>query len=155
MIIQRKLDISTVTTGLVCHGVNCLSVMGAGVALAIAIKWPNVNTAYRALFSRPVQSELLGTVQFVDVDILLTVANCFTQIYTGFDTNGNPPANIDAIRKTLEECVKWCNDHDEDMYTPLIGCGLGGLSWESEVKAIYEDVHEGLNDNLTWTICVL
>lgn len=154
-----KKDITTVTKGIVAHGCNCLGVMGAGVALAIARKWPKALNDYKQYLTQfgPAFHLALGHVQLSSMDVQgeLLIANCFTQVSVGYDKDGNPPASLSAIEDSLRSLVKTCNIRRQDLYTPQIGCGLGGLDWETQVKPIYEKLAEELNDDLNWYVCTI
>jgi O-acetyl-ADP-ribose deacetylase (regulator of RNase III) len=152
-----KKDVTTVTSGVVAHGANAVSVMGSGVALAIAGKWPKVFEQYKiylATYGKDFH-KALGNTQLVILDDNLWVVNCITQVYTGFDKFGNPPASLDAIERSLRETIIHCNTLNLDLYTPQIGCGLGGLDWETQVKPIYEKLSEELSDGLNWYVCTI
>ena len=41
-------DLLKVKKGIVCHQVNCIGVMGAGIAQDIRTKWPAVYRNYKA-----------------------------------------------------------------------------------------------------------
>ena len=97
----------------------------------------------------------LGQTRLTIVNNELYVANCITQVYTGFDKNGNPPASCSAIEDCLTQVVGYCNTFGLDLYTPQIGCGLGGLDWTIEVKPIYEKVSEHLSSDLNWYVCTI
>jgi len=154
-----KKDITTVTKGIVGQGVNCLAVMGAGVALAIAKKWPKALAEYKQYLGKFGQTPYLalGMVQLSAIDDKgeLIIANCFTQVSVGYDKDGNPPASLSAIEDSLRSLVKTCNIRHQDLYTPQIGCGLGGLDWETQVKPIYEKLSEELDDDLNWYVCTI
>lgn len=154
-----KKDITTVTKGIVSHGCNCLGVMSAGVALAIARKWPKAFDEYKRHLARfgPAYDLSLGMVQLSAIDDKgeLVIANCFTQVSVGYDKNGNPPASLSAIEDSLRSLVKTCNIRHQDLYTPQIGCGLGGLDWETQVKPIYEKLSEELDSDLNWYVCTI
>jgi len=152
-----KKDVTTVTKGIVAHGCNAVSVMGAGVALAIARKWPKVFEQYKVYLSTYGKDfhKALGNTHLVILDDNLWVVNCITQVYTGFDKAGNPPASLDAIERSLRETIIHCNTLKLDLYTPQIGCGLGGLDWETEVKPLYESLEDELDDGLNWYVCTI
>lgn len=153
-----KKDIITVTKGIVAHGCNCLGVMGAGVALAIARKWPMVLNDYKVFLSNYGKDyhRALGDVQLALTDNPdVMVANCFTQIGVGFDPLGNPPASLTAIETSLRKTINGCNINQLDLYTPQIGCGLGGLDWAIEVKPLYEALEDELDDGLNWYVCTI
>lgn len=155
MIQTIKKDITTVTKGIVAHGCNALGVMGAGVAYAIAKKWPLAEANYSVYCRTSALHEvdILGTVFPVGIGDVM-VANCITQRSVGFDRFGNPPASLEAIRETLSECVTMANRYGLDLYTPQIGCGLGGLSWD-DVEKIYNELSEKLNNDLNWYVCTI
>ena len=146
MLIMQQMDVTSPTRGIIAHGCNAVHVMGAGVALAIARKFPQAYNAYKNLHVRNGQlvecPHLLGTVQFVDIDYNLFIANCFTQIKTGRDEHGNPPAYLEAIEQCLTQCLVHAQTHGVPLYAPQIGCGLGGLDWETQVKPIYTKLAE-------------
>lgn len=137
-------DITTVTEGVVAHGCNCQGVMGGGVALAIRNKWPVAYSMY-ADMCREFKAEhgttagLLGTVNLVTIQVMpvLIVANLFTQYFFGTD---RPHANINAIREALAVVIEFCEASENRLYLPQIGSGLGGLSWEDDVRPVLEEL---------------
>ena len=146
MITYIKQDITELDRGFILHGVNCQGVMGSGIALAIRNKWPQVYEQYKikcAAFQED-QQQLLGKVQFVDVDpdTPLVIANGFTQINFGKDHQRY--ADPWAIKKCLLQTVDIVRLFYEDVpiYMPMVGCGLGGLNWKLDVQPIVEHVHD-------------
>lgn len=120
-----------VTPCIIMHGVNCQNVMGSGVAKALYYAWPEVKEMYHYRFHGSVdtEKELLGTVQFVLVKpAQILVANCFTQVYYGKDGKkyANELAIMSCLRKVLEHAS---NAGIKHVYSPTIGCGLGGCNW--------------------------
>lgn len=135
-------DITTVTKGLIGHGVNAQGVMGSGVALAIRNKWPMVYDYYKSLSKQQMK---LGTVQIVDINDEIKIANIFSQEFFGSD--GIKYASADAIKIGLQYCFEYCFLFDIDVFSlPKIGCGLGGLIWEEDVLPILEELHLKYND---------
>jgi O-acetyl-ADP-ribose deacetylase (regulator of RNase III) len=128
MIKYRNMDITTVETGIVAHGVNCQKVMGSGVAKAIREKWPE---AYRQYITHP---SVLGEVCWAKIETGLWVANCHTQVNYGRD--GKRYADPEAIRYSLSQVLAWADQKELPVYMPKIGCGLGGLSWNDDVWPI-------------------
>ena len=63
---------------IIIHCCNDIGVMGAGVAAAIAQKWPNVKSEYKK-WHRGKQGFKLGNVQFVKVEDDLVVCNMIGQ----------------------------------------------------------------------------
>jgi O-acetyl-ADP-ribose deacetylase (regulator of RNase III) len=133
-------DITAIQRGVILHGVNCQNVMGAGLAKKIAEKWPSVKQAYHDM-----KPKRLGDIQFVVVHRELIVVNCFTQldymrshpqIWNCRDCAG-PFASIAAISHCVHQALHFLPD-DAKVFTPRIGCGLGGLDWDRDVKPIFE-----------------
>lgn len=140
-----KKDITTATTGIVAHGVNCQGKMGSGVAFFIRRRWPQAYQEYMTycrLFDNNRQS-MLGMVQTVDVgnEIMpLIVANCFTQLYYGYD--GKQYADVSAVREALYNISAYADTYNLPIYLPKIGCGLGGLSFDQDVQPILEKIEQ-------------
>jgi O-acetyl-ADP-ribose deacetylase (regulator of RNase III) len=130
---EIKKDITTVTHGIIAHGVNCQGVMRSGVAKAIREKWPEVYEAYMTV--KP-SRDLLGAAQGINVSNDLRVYNCWTQEYYGRD--GRRYASPSAVYRALRRVFDDANAMRREVYLPKIGCGLGGLDWETEVKPMVE-----------------
>lgn len=130
-------DITTVKEkAILVNGVNCQKRMGAGVAKAYYTKWPKVKEKYLQVEAR------LGGVNLIPVDShnRLYVANCYTQEFYGFD--GKRYASLEAITKCFNSLAKFSANTAYQIYTPLVGCGLGGLDWENEVKPALEEIED-------------
>lgn len=126
-------DITNETSGLIIHGVNCVGVMGSGVALAIKTKWPQVYEAYK---SHQQGREALGKVQFVPIEPGLYIGNCWTQEFFGND--GKIYADRGALRRCLFQALAFCETHGLELKTPKIAAGLAGLNWDADVVPIFE-----------------
>lgn len=139
MIDYIEKDIVTVGMGIVAHGVNCQGKMGSGVAKAIRDKWPEVYEAYR---TNPTGRAMLGTCHLVQIEEndSLFVANLYTQVFYGY--GGGRYADSEAVRRSLDQCAMYAEIYDLPIIMPKIGCGLGGLSWESDIKPIVESISE-------------
>lgn len=147
MIEYIKKDITSVERGVIGHGCNCQGRMGSGVALAIRNKWPQVYEQYIVLCKdNSDKRKLLGTIQAIPVVVELVVVNLFTQLNYGFD--GQKYANIHAISKSLDTMFGFVSAVKLPAYIPRIGCGLGGLDWEQDVKPEVERLVEKHQINL-------
>lgn len=126
-------DITTIEApAIIIHGVNCQGAMGSGIARAIYEKWPRVREDYINYGSME-----LGTIQPVAVGKELWVVNCFTQEYYGADKKKY--ADIGAIVDCLQSVSLLAQSLPIwDIYSPRIGCGLGGLDCDSEVVHAFE-----------------
>lgn len=127
-------------TAIICHQVNCLGVMGAGLAKQIAIRWPEVETSYKQ-FVRNTEAPyvLLGTAQVVETSIKnLYVANLFGQKEVR-KFPGEKATDYGAVAKSLadlwNQLVHIAHRQGYDIYFPYgIGCGLGG----GDVTVVHE-----------------
>lgn len=71
-------------------------------------------------------------------DPKIIVANLFTQDRYGSD--GKVYADRQAIAIALEQVFMMSNTMNMPIYMPKIGCGLGGLDWNNDVKPIVEEL---------------
>lgn len=140
----KPYDITQVTHGIIFQGCNARGVMGSGVAKAIRTKWPEVYEPYHAhCASADSRRELLGTVVWVDVTPddtfgMLMIANGITQL--DFGSDGKVYASTDAITQALETAAAYAILYNLPLYLPPVGCGLGGLSWDTDVKPIVDSL---------------
>lgn len=132
-------DILSIDRGVICHGVNLQNKFGSGLAGAIAAKWPYAKEVYHWAF-RGAFPPQLGDYEYAVVAPEVTVAHCFTQEHCGYD--GKRYASLPAIRTALTPILAMANYQSVPVYLPRIGCGLGGLSWEDEVRPLYERLAE-------------
>lgn len=126
-------DITTIEgPAIIIHGVNCQGAMGSGIARSIYEKWPRVRGDYIHYGSME-----LGNIQPVAVGGKLWVVNCFTQFYYGGDKKkyADPSAILGCLGR-LSLFAQSLSIYD--IYSPRIGCGLGGLDWDSEVLSVFE-----------------
>ena len=137
MIHEHKGDITTVQSGIICHGVNCQGVMGRGVALAIRNKWPDVYTDYRRfiVIAKDEQLDLLGHCYVLFMNEIggnrFGVANMFIQKFYG--TDKRKYVSYDAVDKSFEilstTSLITTPGGKTHVHFPLIGCGLAGGHW--------------------------
>lgn len=135
-----KKDITTVEQGIIVQGVNCMAVMGSGVAAAIRRKWPQVFEPYKKICLNYNKSgrALLGSVNFVEITPELIIANVFSQEFYGND--GVTYASPIAIILGLQNVFTYAEKANMPIYSVKIGCGLGGLSWEKDVEPIFTEL---------------
>lgn len=134
-------DITNETSGLIIHGVNCMGRMGSGIALAIKTKWPVV---YEKYMEHTQGKDALGSFQPVYISDGLYVGNCWTQEYFGKD--GRVYADKHSVFEALVQAFEFCYDHELELKSPQIGCGLGGLDWERDVKPLFNYVNHFFPD---------
>lgn len=127
-------DLLDIHRGILAHQVNCMGVMGAGLALQIADKWPKVRAAYMAQFKLGWD---LGRVQLVNVGSELWVANCASQYYIA--RRGTlAPTDYDAVAACFKTLRGQAQHDGTIVYLPWnYGCGLAGGDW-TKVSQILE-----------------
>jgi O-acetyl-ADP-ribose deacetylase (regulator of RNase III) len=148
-------DVLNVTRGVIAHGVNCRGVMGAGVALQIAKRWPHVLQEYRNYLEfqlNEVHVPPLGHVHFVAITDDLFIANCFTQLDIRPVAPSTTSADLSAVTITLEKLAAlqqhFRPSEQLPIHMPMIGCGLGGLKWQA-VDLVVRDIVESYQADIT------
>jgi len=132
-----------VKNGIICHQVNCIGAMGAGIALQIRNKWPVVYKNYKADCDSFAENprKMLGHVQDTLVSDGLVVANCFGQVYPG--RRGNM-TEYGAWNTILDKLSDLSNYFHLDLHMPyMIGCGLAGGDWDTMLKKIQSKFGQG------------
>ncbi|WCF11687.1 macro domain-containing protein (plasmid) [Paenibacillus thiaminolyticus] len=145
------------------HQVNCLGVMGGGLAKLIKEKYPSVFNKYDALCKMAKIAEngrkLMGCCHMVEVredviikdnvakvypvgdgELVRVVANLFGQYKIG--TN-QQRTEVSYLRKALEVMKKTSMEKGYSVALPYqLGCGLGGGEWAeilSTIKDVFDD----------------
>lgn len=143
-------DILCEPANIICHQVNCMGVMGAGLAKQIRNKFPFVYSEYKALCdeytNKRYKQILLGKAQIIDVenrksmhsplndyvyDNSISVCNLFGQYEFGRGVHTKPEALERAIYNL---CFLISQPNNEVLSTTIsipygIGCGLAGGDW--------------------------
>jgi O-acetyl-ADP-ribose deacetylase (regulator of RNase III) len=137
MIKYIKGDLLDAPQELIAHQVNCIGVMGSGVAKAIKDKYPIAFRDYNKLCSEGLGLKLLGVAQFVRGSDNRVVCNLFGQFK--FLPRNIRHTDYDALKTGFETIKK--TYPSQDIAMPKIGCGLGGGDW-SVVSVIIESIFD-------------
>lgn len=129
-------------------------VMGAGIALSIKQQYPKVWRTYRKEYEE--KGLFVGECQFVDINSNLTVVNAITQEHFGRNKD-TVYVSYEGIAKCFITISKFIEQKKNELTElnpghciiiyldfPLIGCGLGGGSFEIISKIIDECVPDEL-----------
>ena len=132
---------------LICHQVNCQSVMGSGVALQIKRKYPHIFDKYVEYIKacKEQNQSPLGTVLYAPIDISdgwdgQIICNMFAQDRYGND--GKRHTSYEALKSCLDGISKMAYGIEQesgtcDIALPfMVGCGLGGGDWNVVYKLI-------------------
>lgn len=146
----------------IVHQVNCMGVMGSGVAKQVKDRFPEVFLKYRESVNT-LEGKCLGGCLTVEALPNLRIANLFGQYYyrgykedyqyTCDDSYERPELNehCEAIRFTNYEAfyrglVRLRQELREDekkiAFPYKIGCGRGGADWsiiECMIKSVFSD----------------
>lgn len=109
--------------------VNCVGVMGGGIALAFKDKYPKMFLEYKEICNN----------QLLDIG-KLHLYRKESQWILNFPTKKDwkNPSKIEYIKEGLKNLVETYKEKGiNGLAMPQLGCGLGGLNW-NEVKPIME-----------------
>jgi O-acetyl-ADP-ribose deacetylase (regulator of RNase III) len=115
----------------ICHQVNCLGVMGAGLALQIRREWENVYNVYVDKDDWQV-----GDCQLVTIGDAQFVANLAGQQNVG----GGVQTDYNGLCQAFRQARDFTRANDIQLYIPhMMGCGLAGGDWDVVVHML-EDI---------------
>lgn len=125
-------NILDIKEGIICQQVNCMGVMGSGLAKQIRNKYPRVYEAYiKFVKESDTKVNNLGETLLVEVDKGLYVANMFSQFSYG---RSGLHTNYQKFEECLIRLKNTSDNYDKLKNLPIyfpykIGCGLGGGDW--------------------------
>lgn len=118
------------------HGANCMGFMGAGVAKPIHDRYPVNYGVYRYLCINGFFT-LGDCLEVGEGDH--TVYNLATQHFPG------PHANLGAIGLAVKNMAIQTAARQVDLVkTVRLGCGIGGLDWDEQVKPMLDELDSDL-----------
>jgi len=121
--------------------VNCVGIMGRGIALQFKKKFPQNYVAYENACN---EKEIVPGKVFVhETGNLLN-----PRLIINFPTKRHwrNPSLLEDIEAGLKDLVRVIRDyHIQSIALPPLGCGLGGLSWNS-VRTLIENLLGELSD---------
>lgn len=143
-----KGNLLDIDTGIICHGVNCMGVMGSGVAKQIRNTYPLAYNEYVKFCRKREPHDLLGCYQLVKVTDTLHISNMFTQLLYGND--GIRYVHYDEVANSFEALCKTLqfDGYTGTIYFPKIGAGLGGGNWNIIEKILDETIPQCYNPTL-------
>jgi O-acetyl-ADP-ribose deacetylase (regulator of RNase III) len=146
---------------IIVHCVNCLGVMGSGIALTIRKKWPHVfEQYYEYCYNMGVRNKsLLGECKIVKAEKNIAVANLFGQNSTGLIHIGDvdiEPVDYRAIKIGFARLKQqWLSFNESgkfigmpSLHMPRIACGLAAGRWDW-IETIITDVFSDVDIDIT------
>lgn len=117
------------------HGVNCRGKMGAGIAKTVREIYPVTYLVY---------NKACNTIGLEGGDMLPVlnpdgrwILNMASQYKEGRN------ADLEFLEDSLASSFVWCEENGFDAFAlPEIGCGIGGLDWDTEVLPLMEEYAE-------------
>lgn len=137
-------DMFEEATEAIVNTVNCVGVMGKGVALEFKRRWPENFKAYKRLCDAG-QLAPGHVFVFENKDIL---AQDRHQFLVNFPTKQHwrTQSRIEYIVSGLDDLVHWVSEQGiRSVALPPLGCGNGGLDW-SKVRPLIEQKLAPLTD---------
>lgn len=152
MITYHEGDLLKSRCDIICHQVNCLGVMGAGIAKQIKEQYPENYKLYKYAVDSNKKEDCLGRVCYWTDFKGLVIANMFAQL------DIYPRDVVHTDYKAFRECCKSIKDfaysqcvsglpHYRIGFPYNIGCGLAGGDWNI-VSQILEEEFAGPHWNV-------
>lgn len=148
-IVESKGDVLKVKADLICHQVNCLGVMGAGLAKQVKEQYPQVYKEYVSLVKccNKDNERLLGEVQFCYLNEYADIANIFGQEGVG---TGVRQTDYEALKSAFAKVhdyiiqVKTGKAFKMDVVAipKYFGCGLAGGDWDTVLGIITDALND-------------
>jgi len=133
---------------IVAHQVNCMGVMGSGVAAQVKRKYPIAYKMYKDLCDENSHYRvgLLGKAQLCPVSFLpdgsprIYIANLFGQYEYG-RSKYTIYTNYVALRQCMHELSEFALENNYTIAMPFkIGCDRGNGDWERNVYPMIENI---------------
>ena len=132
--------------------VNCVGVMGKGLALAVKQRWPACYHAYRAACQkgqlRPGQLHLWRNPAAPRPGQPQAIVNFPTK------DDWRQPSRLEWIDQGLQALVKLARqERFPSLAVPPLGCGLGGLDWRQVQPLIVKHLQPLAAEGMTIIVC--
>jgi O-acetyl-ADP-ribose deacetylase (regulator of RNase III) len=126
---------------LVCT-TNAMGVMGKGIALDFAKRWPSIVSPYKeACQKRLLKGGACCLFHLPTQDLFSPHKRYWAAFCTKHDWR--QPSQYEWVESGMRQLVSEMeSNHLTSVAIPALGCGLGGLQW-TKVKTIIEEVMQG------------
>lgn len=147
MIHHVQCDLLNATTDIIAHQVNCMGVMGSGVAAQIRERFPEVYVRYRNVCRYSEPDVLLGMAQYVaipgssDETRPHGVVNLFSQkTYGRYVVQTNYRAFRESLR--VMKNIMYHRGYQSVALPYRIGCVRGGGDWNRVLRIIEKELSD-------------
>ena len=134
MIIYKTGNLLNADTNAIVNTVNCVGIMGRGIALQFKNKFPGNYNAYASACKS-------GEVRLGKMFVFDVSDPAGPEYIINFPTKGHwrNKSDLQDIAKGLDDLVEVIvKKNIKSLALPPLGCGLGGLDWKS-VKSLIEE----------------
>ncbi len=129
---MRSGDLFAADTDAIVNAVNCVGVMGKGLALAFKKQFPDNFEAYR---------RACDTGEVMPGKMFVVERASAPRWIINFPTKRHwrSPSTLDDVRSGLVDLIAQVKSREiKSVAIPALGCGLGGLRWEDVRPAILD-----------------
>lgn len=125
----------------IVNPVNCVGVMGKGLAKEIYKRYPNLCNEY----FRACKNNLMNPGDVI-LEKDLNENKCRYILHLATKKHWKDPSQISWIKTGLKNLTEILIQNNlESVAVPAIGCGLGGLPWKEVLNIIYQYNTDKLN----------
>lgn len=107
---------------------------GAGFALAVRRKWPNVQEDFNKWVDRKPDQFLLGNIHIYEADDSLIFAKMICQ--HGYGPSKRPRLRYAALENCLKQIAIEASERGASIHMPMIGSGEAGGNWSIILEMI-------------------
>lgn len=132
-------SIFSVRSNMLVNPVNCVSVMGAGLAKEFRQRYK-----YTHMFSQYTNYCLLKSLHLGGNPCLSKISESEYVVLFPTKHHWNENSSLENIVLSLEHMLDW-NYPELSIAFPKIGCGLGGLDYEKDLKPIFLEMLPKMN----------
>lgn len=113
------------------------AVMGAGVAKEAAMRFPDLPAKLGKHISR------FAAQLYIEHPIICLPTKTDWKLQSDLDLIERGCIQLAMFGRAIDSVWAGENDHPPRVYLPKLGCGLGGLDWEKQVRPIVDSILEG------------
>jgi len=129
----------------IVNPVNCVGVMGGGLAKAFAERYPLMLMDYEEYCNRDLLRPGMVHSYYSNLEEEPIILNLPTK------DDWRDPSTYEYVRSGLVAMATYLNRFNIDsVAVPALGCGLGGLNWEVVDYEI--NIHSTLTPNTNWIV---
>lgn len=134
---------------IIAHQVNCMGVMGAGLAKQIKDKYPTVYREYKRVLDNITNSKLSTERMLGKAQMIFTSGHTFFNIFGQYRYGRDGQyTDYDAFRRAFYDAVDSYRGENEYQITIAIpygiGAGLAGGDWDT-IVGILTEIEKDLN----------